>query len=60
MEDKILKEINKIDEEICKMKKHMQNMPHSSTMKIYCIEIMKALDIREYLCNELKEQNNGK
>lgn len=56
MNDKIIEEINKIDEEISKMKKHMQNMPHNSTMKNYCIEIMKALDIREYLCNKLKEQ----
>lgn len=56
MNDKNIEEINKIDEEISKMKKHMQNMPHSVTMKIYCIEIMKALDIREYLYNKLKEK----
>lgn len=57
--EQIIAEINKIDEEISKMQKHLQNMPHNSIMKVYCIEIMKALDIREYLSNKLKEQNNG-
>lgn len=52
-------EIKTIDKEISKMVKQMQGMPHNSIMKVYCIEIMKSLDVREYLAKKLMEQNNG-
>lgn len=60
MRNKIINEINEVDSKITEIRKQMENIAYSLKMKEYCIEIIRLIDIRYYLVDKLKEQDNGK